>query len=219
MSICLAVSDANWALTKDVFSMVGAMVSAAAVTIAYYFGRQGMKTWKRQLKGSSDHELARKALIELFRYREAIERARSPVMFGFETELTEDEAKGLDFSRRSHFGKRKGYQKRFNRIAEAREPIHGTLLDSEAVWGKQLTALFKPLFSLQHEFYSYVESYLIATDPDFDDDYRRAYSDIVDGRRDVMYDALDELGDDYRKEFNSAVVVIEDYLRPKLISG
>jgi len=185
MPICLAITDVDWALTKDVFAVIGTLVSAAGVGLASYIGLKGLATWSRQLKGTSNHELSRKALIELYRYREAVERARSPVMFGHETDLTPEEAKEVKFSDRRHFGRRKGYHGRFDRIAKAREPIHITLLDTEAIWGKKLGELFKPLFRLQNEFYTYVECDLIAADPQQDEDYRRSYREVIKNRRDI----------------------------------
>lgn len=217
MSICFAISDVDWALTKDVFSVISTVVSAAGVGLAFYVGLKGLATWSRQLKGTSDHELSRKALIELYRYRESIERARSPVMFPYEMDLAIEEASGLTFPQRRHFGRKKGYQARFDRIAKARESIHGTLLDSEAVWGKDLCELFKPLFSLQHEFCTYVELDLVVSDPNEDESYRRSYLEIIKERRNIMYDLMDDVGDEFRKDFNAASLVIENYLKPKLI--
>lgn len=217
MSICLAITDADWTLTKDVFSVIGTLVSAAGVGLAFYVGLAGLSTWRRQLKGASDHELSRRALIELYRYREAIERARSPVMFEHETALSSEEANGKGFSQKNHLGKQKGYQARFERISKAREPIHATILDCEAVWGTQLGELFKALFKLQHEFWTYVECHLIATDPDNDEDYRRAYRDVIKNRRDVLFDTMDDVGDDFRQDFNASLAKIEVYLKAKLI--
>lgn len=217
MSICFALDDANWTLTKDVFSIIGTLVSAAGVGLAFYIGLAGLSTWRRQLKGVSDHELSRKALIELYRYREAIERARSPAMLGYEVSLTSDEAAELSFQERNHLGKQKGYNARFERISKAREPIHSTLLDSEAVWGKQFGELVRPLFQLQYEFWTYVECELIATDPKQDDDYRKAYREIIKDRRNVMFDDMDDVGDEFRQEFNGCLNKAESYLKEKLL--
>lgn len=218
MSICLAITDVDWSITKDVFSVIGTLVSAAGVGLAFYVGLSGLATWKRQMKGVSDHELSRRALIELYQYRDAIEQARSPIMLGWEFELTEDESKGLKFTEKRHLEKRKGYQARLEKIRLARVPIRLTLLDSEAVWGKELGLMYKELFKLQHEFYRYVELSILASDPQEDEDDRRPYVDILKSRRDVMYDPSDENGDDFRKEFIAASSIIESYLKSKMIS-
>lgn len=217
MSICMAISDVDWALTKDVFAVVGTVVSVLGVGLAFYVGLAGLATWSRQLKGASDHELSRKALIELYRYRDVIEQARSPGMLGWEFKLSEEEVAGLTFVQKNHLERQKGYQRRLDAIRQAREPIHMTLLDSEAIWGKDLRERYKALFKLQHEFFRYVELSFIASDPREDEDDRRPYRDILKKRRNVMYDPPDEDGDEFRQEFNKSFMSVEGYLKAKLI--
>ncbi|TKK11767.1 hypothetical protein PflCFBP13510_12255 [Pseudomonas fluorescens] len=220
MSYCLALTDVDWSLTKDVLGVVGtfvgAIISAAAVLVAYKFGNEGLNTWKRQLRGTTDHELAKRVLIELYRYKSSMERARSPFMFGYEMQLDPDEGEGLGFSAKRHLGRRKGYQRRLDLVAEARAPIESSLIEAEAIWGVELRKLFQPLFSLQHEFYIYVDYHFVSTDPTEDDDYRKSYGEILKNKRDVLFDATDEIGDDFRKEFNLAVEDIQQYVKPKL---
>lgn len=217
MSICLAITDADWSLTKDVFTIVGTLVSAAGVGLAFYVGIAGLATWRRQLKGASDHELSRKALIELYRYRDAMEQARVPGMLEWECRLSAEEAAGLTFAQKNHLELRKGYQRRFEEVRKIREPMYMTLLDSEAVWGKDLRNLCKPLFALQNEFSRYVELHLIATDPREDKEDRRPYRDMLKNRREVMYSMPGAMEDEFKQEFDSASAAVELYLKTKLI--
>jgi len=215
MSICFAITDADWAITKDVFSVLGTVVSAAGVALAAWIGFSGLATWRRQLKGTSDHELSRRALIELYRYRDAMEQARLSGMLGWEFQLSADEAAGLSFAEKNHLEMRKGYQRRLEVLRAAREPIHLTLLDSEAVWDKTLTELYMPLFKLHHEFARYVELTLITSDPREDEDDRSQYREILSNRRKIMYASPDENGDDFSQEFEKACAVVEAYLKDK----
>lgn len=54
MSICLTISKIDWAITKDVFTIIGT-VSAIVIGII------GLTTWRRQLKGTSEYEVAKKS--------------------------------------------------------------------------------------------------------------------------------------------------------------
>lgn len=216
MSFCIALTDIDWSITKEAFSIAGTVVGAIGVGFAAYVGNEGLKTWKKQLRGASHHELARKALIELYKYRESVERARSPAMMGAEMELKPEDEINLSFREKSYLRKCAGYQKRFDAIFAARAPIHATLLESEALWGKDLGLLFKPLFSMQHDFLIYVEYWLMSSDPREDDDYRRTYLDIIKDKPKFIFDKLTDEGDDFRKEFNAHVFAIEQYLKPKL---
>lgn len=216
MSFCVALTDIDWSITKDVFSIVGTVMGVLGVGFAAYVGIEGLKTWKRQLRGTSHHELARKALIELYKYRESVERARSPAMMGSEMELRPEDEAALNFREKVYLRKCSGYQKRFDTMTAARAPIHATLLESEALWGRELGELFKPLFTMQNDFFLYVEYWLMASDPREDEDYRRTYSDIIKGRPKIIFDKLDKDGDEFRQRFNVYVSEIEQYLKPKL---
>ncbi len=216
MSFCVALTDIDWSITKDVFSIVGTVMGAIGIGFAAYVGIVGLQTWKRQLRGTSHHELARKALIELYKYRESVERARSPAMMGSEMELRLEDEVALSFREKAYLRKCSGYQKRFDTMTAARAPIHATLLESEALWGGELGELFKPLFTMQNEFFLYVEYWLMASDPREDEDYRRTYSDIIKGQPKIVFDKLDKEGDEFRQRFNVYVSEIEQYLKPKL---
>lgn len=75
MSFCIALTDADWSLTKDVFSIIGTVASVFGVGLAFYIGLEGLSTWKKQLKGTADHKLARDAAIVLRKYRNALATA------------------------------------------------------------------------------------------------------------------------------------------------
>lgn len=216
MSICLAITDADWSLTKDVFTIVGTLVSAAGVGLAFYVGLAGIATWKKQLRGTAHHELARKALVELYRFRESVERARSPVMMRAELDLDPQEMVDLSFSERSYLRKYAGYQKRFEAVFVARAPVEATLLESEALWGKDLHELVQPLFKLQHEFKTYAEFWFMASDPREDDAYKAANWDAIKDKPNLLYDNMSEEGDEFRQSFNRRITTIEQYLKPKL---
>ena len=72
MSICLAISDVDWQITKDVFSIVGTIASVLGVGLAFYIGLVGLSTWKRQLRGTADHKLARDAATAIYKYKTAL---------------------------------------------------------------------------------------------------------------------------------------------------
>lgn len=216
MSICLAITDADWALTKDVFSVLGTVVSAAGVGLAFYVGIVGLSTWKRQLRGTTDHELAKRSLLELYKFRESIERARSPIMFASEMTLDPEDAEGLGFKEKNYLGKCAGYQNRFNAIQDARRPIHFTLLEAEALWDRTLKELFEPLFKKHNDFYRYVEFYLMAIDPREDEEYRKANRDVIKDKPKIIYDKFGDVGDEFRQEFNKGVSAVEQYLKSKI---
>ncbi|MBO0211858.1 hypothetical protein J0684_28750, partial [Vibrio sp. Vb0877] len=65
MSICFAITDADWALTKDVIT---ADTSGLGVVVAAWGGIGGLYTWKTQHRGKADHELGLRMLAEVYKF-------------------------------------------------------------------------------------------------------------------------------------------------------
>lgn len=74
MSICLTLTEISWALTKDVFSIIGTVG-------ALIFAGFGLSTWKRQLRGTSEYELAKKSILLTYEVRQLIQGVRSPMLY------------------------------------------------------------------------------------------------------------------------------------------
>lgn len=217
MSICFAITDADWALTKDVFSVIGTVVSAVGVAVAAWVGFSGLATWRRQNKGTADHDLSRRLLMDLYRLRDSISHVRNPVMLGNERATGEDEPQNLNFQQRNYRNTARAYQSRFAPIGEVRARISTSLLESEAVWDKELKLRFDPIFNLQHELWINVNAYLASMNPDEADSRSRSYQKILAERREVLYEMPPGMDDDFKDELDAALAYVEDYLRPKLI--
>lgn len=74
MNICLTLTEINWALTKDVFSIIGTIG-------ALIFAGFGLSTWKRQLKGTSEYELAKKSILLTYEVQQLIQGVRNPMLY------------------------------------------------------------------------------------------------------------------------------------------
>jgi hypothetical protein len=214
------LSDADWSLTKDVFSIigtvVGAVISAATIGVAIYFGRAGLHTWRKQLRGSGDHDLARRLLIELYQLRDAIQRARSPGVFSFESTPFEGETPSEDPKRASYDASARAYRRRLSAMDEARNPLLATMLEAEAVWGGGLKNLMEQVFKLEREFVNNVRLYLNSISPDVTVQALFARQELLGKQRDVLYD-LNGPEDVYWVEMKSALWAVENHLRARLI--
>ncbi|PYC28783.1 hypothetical protein [Pseudomonas mosselii] len=217
MSICFAITDADWALTKDVFSIISTVVSAIGVGLGAWVGFSGLATWRRQNKGTSDHDLSRRLLIDLYRLRDGISHVRNPVILSGEGGAQEQD-KNLTFNQRNYRDTAKAYQNRFSLIDEVRARLNAALLESEALWGEEAKSLFHSIFKLQHELWNNVRTYLVTINPDEKDDIVQSYERILKKRRDVLYESPLDEGDAFKNELDTALVRVEEYLRPKLIT-
>ena len=197
-------------LVKDLI-LSGVAITGAIVAI------KGLSTWKRQLKGQSEYELSRRILVALFKYRDAINGVRHPVMWDFEIpNPPEEESKDMSREHIRFYGTSKAYQARWDKVQAERTNLYADLLEGEAIWGGELKKLFKVLFNLEHELLTSVRRYIDLINPDKEEASKEAIRNIEKKRRDIMYDDLSEEGDEYRKDFQLGVEEIEKYLKPKL---
>ncbi|MEN5258677.1 hypothetical protein [Pseudomonas protegens] len=215
MSICWAISDMDWGITKDVFAVAGTIVTALGVAVAAYVGLRGLSTWRRQFKVTADHELARRLLIETYKFRDGLSAVRNPMIMVYEMHVPEE---GLTGDQRvdSHQGNVRAYTARFEKLGEAKAPLRASLVEAEAVWGKEAVDKFSIMFKLERELFISIKLYLDVTNPKNDEDDRRSYRDVIKKRRDVMYEVLDD-SDVFSADVQREISSIEAWLRPKMV--
>lgn len=195
---------------KDIV-LTGAAITGAIVAV------KGLGTWQRQLKGQSEYELSRRILVTLFKYRDAIDGIRHPVMWGFEMPAPpEHEASTMSHEQIRFYGTSKAYQVRWGKLQDERKALYADLLEAEAIWGGDLNDLFKVVFNLQHELFIKIRHHLELINPETNESSKEAIRKIDAKSRDIMYDLLDEKPDEYKNDVIRAIKRIEDYLRPKL---
>lgn len=179
MSMCFAITDADWALTKDAFSILGTIISAVGVVLAARIGFLGLATWRKQNRGTSDHELSRRVLIDLYRLRDRIRQIRNPAMLITENLYESDGSKKANFEQINFKYTAEFYQIQFSVIDEVRSRLETSILESEAVWGYELKRLVKPILNLQHEIFTKVISYLGSVNPNETEDRVRSHRNVL----------------------------------------
>ncbi|NMX84666.1 hypothetical protein HBO11_03740 [Pseudomonas sp. WS 5010] len=215
MSMCLAITDLDWDVTKDVFDIIGTVISVVGVGFAAYIGLSGLKTWRLQTKGTADHDLARRLLIALYGYRDSIRKVRDPMIFSYELEPAKDEQPDDDPKFKNINENRRAYTRRFERLNQTKNSLNVALVEAEAVWGGELQRRINVIFKLERELYLHVRSFLISMDPK-DEDMQLAYRQILKKRRDILYE-IDTADDHFHHELVAGIGQIEAYLREKLL--
>nr|WP_317401626.1 hypothetical protein [Plesiomonas shigelloides] len=197
-------------LIKD-FALTGAAISGSVVAI------KGLGTWRRQLKGQSEYELSRRILVSLFKYRDAINGVRHPIMLSYEIpHPPEDEAKSMSQKDIDYYGISKAYKNRWEKVQEQRTALYADQLEAEAIWGGELENLFKTVYYLEHELHTCVSHYLILMNPKANARQKEAIERIAQNKRNVMHDELGEEPDGFKNDLLDAIRYIENYLKPKL---
>ncbi len=195
---------------KDVLVAVAAVVGAAVAI-------RGLNTWNRQLKGSAEYDLARRILKVTYRLRDAIKSVRHPAMWGVEIPNPPvEEAKHMSREEIIYYGKSHAYQARWQKVSDVRTDLQAELLEGEVLWGGELNKLFEVLFKLEHELLVAVQNYLSLSNPKESQARKTAIEKRQLNARDILYDSLEEKGDEFTKDVARAIVPIEEYLKPHL---
>ena len=199
-------------------SLVKDLVVAAAAATGAIVAVMGLTTWKRQLHGQNEYELARRLLVTTFKYRDEIDKVRNPVMFNEEQPVPpDDEAGNMNDNQVRHYGVSHAYQARWDAVRAVRVNLDADLLEAEAMWGSELTNLYQTIFNLQHELFNDIRQYLELINPRTQPAMREALVDIRRTQRDVMYDLSGAEPDDYKRELLASIDVIKGHLMPYLM--
>ena len=202
----------------DNFSTV---VTTLATVGAVYIAWMGLSTWKAQIKWQTDHDLARRLLVEIYRFRDAVGSARNPFMFAHE--MRDDgatEASRIPTRKESHAGMRRAFQRRFSEIGASAPQLYALLLEAEAVWGPELSSIWRDVNRLQNELSSETGLYLDFLEAqDEGADPTNFYPDKAAqmASRQIIYSNGESEGkNDFSNRMKAAISRLEDYLRPKL---
>ena len=165
-----------------------------------YVALAGLHTWKRQILGKAEHELASRYLKDVYRLRKAVGTVRNPYIglpemqaaikkAGYDPEDWRDNTK-MNFA---------VYSQRWEEVREALLQLDVELLEAEVFWGKEAVNVLKPLRSAVNRLFSNVQLLL--------DDHSRAYSDDQ-----LIYDGGED--DPFNIEVEKGIQQVVDFLSP-----
>lgn len=129
MDLCITISEINWSLTKDVVSIVGTI---GALTI----GGLGLFTWRRQLRGTSEYEVAKKAILKTYEVQQALQTVRNPMLY-----LSKEE---VEAGRRLEEEQRI-YSERMTYLNEKWAELQTIRLEAKVIWGKEAQDSFNEI--------------------------------------------------------------------------
>jgi|GEM_PF-882192 len=193
------------------------IITGLAAAIAAVVAINGLQTWKKQLKGKTEYELAQRLLRSTYKVRDAFVNFRYwQVTDNEEFQATKGEniEYDLEDSKRYNDIQRAVYSIRWQKIQEAFIDLDSVALEAEAIWGptvrEYVTDLRNYATILQHNLEIYLEwksRMLEQLHPMTDDD--RAVLRI-------MHEMPGDKENFFSKAIASAVSKIENFLKPHL---
>lgn len=200
-----------------VASIAADWLSALGTVGAVVVGLRGLWVWRQKLTGETEHELARRLLTAVYKVRERIKAARSPMIPGGEFEAAIEEAGIEDAERERGVGytdeaTRAVYDRRWRRVSDAMSELGVEALEAEAVWGNEARDALQPLRNCVGELFSLMNQHVRHTTEGHprDDDRKREIQERFWGIR-----GEDELGD----QLDEAVEAVDALARPYLKLG
>lgn len=136
----------------DLFEILGALATSGAVLIAL----MTMNSWKRQAKAEADHELARRVVIILRKYRDELVHTWS---------YAESSVSQIRGSTWIGDGGNESplvgiYQRRLDQMEEVRAQLSPIEVECSEIWGGIFKTKFDELYSYDDGFRSFIETYL-----------------------------------------------------------
>lgn len=128
-------------IAKDVITALTAITAGIVAVI-------GLRSWRRQLRGKTEYELARRVLRASLKVRDAIKHVRNPIKWGGEISHSLKEA-GIDVQPNDSQFQAKSeaavYQLRLKKLQEAMSDLEVELLEAEVSWGDDIVSKVLPL--------------------------------------------------------------------------
>jgi len=129
LDLCITISEINWSLTKDVVSIIG-------TTGALSIGGLGLFTWRRQLRGTSEYEVAKKAILKTYQVQQALQSVRNPMLY-----LSKEE---VEAGRRLEEEQRI-YSERMTYLNEKWAELQTIRLETKVIWGREAQDSFNEI--------------------------------------------------------------------------
>ncbi|NWF07968.1 hypothetical protein HX810_09860 [Pseudomonas salomonii] len=215
MNICATITEVDWALTKDIFGILGTVISTAGVVAACYFGSRGLTAWKKQLRGNFDHALAVKVLVELYKFRDSIIDARAP-MFTYESLNFNKSPMPKEAAHKEYRVISESLTARYDKVSTIRVQLEAAAFECEAVWGAFLKAPIAEIFMLLGELVREAQRYKYLSNPEISEEGKKFYSMFNGERTNIIFDDRRAESDAFNIRFDAALKALEGHLKKKL---
>ena len=204
------MSETTEALSAIANIIVG--LSAFAAAIAAFIG---LDTWKKQFSWQQDHELARRALLAFYAFRDSLFAVRSHAIATSEMEIRDKDDSHSKARSEYSAGVINAYRKRWERHQPNGRALEAIILEADVIWGPTLKNHALEVQTLEYELKGRVGTFLSAHHMD-EGAAQETYLEYDTRQRDILHDTWGDERDEFRSDYVSAMKPIEEYLRHKL---
>ncbi|MCB6541364.1 hypothetical protein KM92DES2_11627 [uncultured Desulfovibrio sp.] len=190
-------------IAKDWLTLI---IAGCGVWVAW----QGLRTWRRQLKGTSQFDVAKRLMLKVYQIRRDIEYCRSSVR-KISIFTHNEDGKPIPEREQLRYSSDREMKSRFKYTLKTISEMDFLLFESEIILDKKLRELFQPIeevcYVLRDSIEEYTEDYNQKNGRFRDDEERNRYREL----RQIIYSRK---GDAIQTKVNSAVREIEKFIKP-----
>lgn len=192
-------------IAKDIIT-AGAAITAAVVAV------KGLRAWKKQLRGKTDYELARRCLKAVYRVRDAIRMVRNPLQSSEEiAAAVKEEGPSIPQYLSDDYKIQQAiYSFRLKRASEAFSDLQVELLEAQVSWGTEAVIALQPLQACVLKLQSTIRRHLRRLLP------HGALTPARAEEVEIILYVDEELQDPFSIEIGEAVEQAERFLQPHL---
>lgn len=196
----------------DIVELIRNVITALAAGTGATVAVVGLRTWRKQLRGKTEYELARRLLRAALKVRDELAYVRGPFISAGEIAAAVEES-GTDVDMPSEEAGEIARARRWKYLTDALSDFELEALEAEVIWGgeitTQLSALRECVRRLRGASWEY--GFLQNSGSPFKKDERQR---LVELRR-VVFGSSGE-SDGFAAEVQEAISGIEAHLRPHL---
>ena len=196
--------------------LVKDLITIASLIAASVIAGMGLYTWKKQLVGTTEYELAKRILKATYRLRDTLENVRNPLIYAGEQNQAMKEA-NLELDSNAPDNERKRsiavYGLRWKGVVSNLQDLQLEAIEAEAVWG---TDVKKQILGIQHnviELFSAIQMYHIYA---FKPRRGEREIEVIEKFEKIIYTVPGEQVDEYSSKLLAEVNKIESLVKPYL---
>ena len=191
-------------IAKDWLTLI---IAGFGVCVAW----KGLRTWQRQLKGTSQFDVAKRLMLKVYQIRQDIEFCRAP--FRTIQIFTHDgDGKPIPKSEQQYYSSNKEMWSRFNVIVKTLNEIEFLLFESEIIIDKKIRSIFMPIEEVCRELRLSIEEYIEDCNHKYNN--QRESEESRNRYRELRRIIYCRKNDEIEAKVNSAINELEIFIKP-----
>ena len=191
-----------------ILEVSGTLLVGAAASFGAWVAWKG---WQRDMRGQTEYKLAVDLLKATYCFRDAIDLARSRLIFAHEMIIEDEDSTNSSDDMQKFKEMTRAYEERWKQAMQEQQTIYDNLQSAEVIWGEDVKNLFQDLFAHTIKLRWAIEEYLDSINPPLSEPPEKL-SKETNAILHKPHREEDKFGD----ELQRLITEIDNYLKPKL---